>query len=225
VECWQSTISGACQHTQGHRKFFFWSSLKQDLFQTVWLSLEPPAPPAAPTHNLSNHFSGLRTPALNPGGPSVSLPQHQHWLGIGCTPSWECLSLRPRPTHTHTHTHTYLFGDFSGRIHQEQQDPEHTAGGGVMSRDKSLLSVWQLIPYLHPPPGSQVSCHCSVTKSCPTLCDPMDYSTPGFPVLLYLLEFTQTHIHQVGDAIQPSHPLSSPSLLALNLAQHQGLFQ
>ena len=49
----------ATDHMQGHRKFFFWSSLKQDLFQTVWLSLEPPAPPAAPTHNLSNHFSGL----------------------------------------------------------------------------------------------------------------------------------------------------------------------
>ena len=91
------------------------------------------------------------------------------------------------------------------------------------SRDKSLLSVWQLIPYLHPPPGSQVSCHCSVTKSCPTVCDPMDYSTPGFPVLHYLLEFAQTHIHRVGDAIQPSHPLSSPSLPAFNLSQHQCL--
>ena len=48
---------------------------------------------------------------------------------------------------------------------------------------------------------------CSVTKSCPALCDPMDCSTPGFPVLPYLLEFTQTCVHWVGDAIQPSHPL------------------
>ena len=57
------------------------------------------------------------------------------------------------------------------------------------------------------------------------LCDPMDCSTPGFPVRHFLPEFAQTHIHWVGDAIQPSHPLSSPSPLALNLSQHQGLFQ
>ena len=53
----------------------------------------------------------------------------------------------------------------------------------------------------------------SVAQSCLTLCDPMDHSTPGFPVHQQLLEFTQTHVHQVGDAIQPSHPLLSPSLL------------
>ena len=58
-----------------------------------------------------------------------------------------------------------------------------------------------------------------------TFCDPMDCSTPGFPVLYHLLEFTQTHVHQAGDAIQPSHPLLSPSPLAFNLSQHQGLFQ
>ena len=63
-----------------------------------------------------------------------------------------------------------------------------------------------------------------VTQWCPALCDPMDCSTPGFPVH-QLLELTQTHIHQVGDAIQPSHPLSSPSPLLFNLSQHQGLFQ
>ena len=66
---------------------------------------------------------------------------------------------------------------------------------------------------------------CSVTKLCLTLCDPMDCSTPGFPVLHYLLEFTQTHVPGVSNAIQPSHPLSSPSPPALNLSQHQGLFQ
>ena len=64
----------------------------------------------------------------------------------------------------------------------------------------------------------------SVTQLCPTLCDPMNYSTPGFPVH-QLLEFTQTHVHRVGDAIQPSHPLSSPSPPATNPSQHQGLFQ
>ena len=64
----------------------------------------------------------------------------------------------------------------------------------------------------------------SVTQSCPTLCDPMNCSTPGLPVDLQLLEFTQTHVHLVGDAIQPSHPLLSPSP-ALNPSQHQSLFQ
>ena len=58
-----------------------------------------------------------------------------------------------------------------------------------------------------------------------TLCDPLDCSLPGFPVLHHLPEFAQTHVHWVGDVIQPSHPLSSPSPPALNLSQHQGLFQ
>ena len=65
----------------------------------------------------------------------------------------------------------------------------------------------------------------SVTQSCLTLCDPMNRSTPGLPVHHQLPESTQTHVHWVGDAIQPSHPLSSPSLPAFNLSQHQGLFQ
>ena len=65
----------------------------------------------------------------------------------------------------------------------------------------------------------------SVTQSCPTLCDPMNHSTPGLPAHHQLLEFTQTHVHQVGDAIQPSHPLSSPSPPAPNPSQHQSLFQ
>ena len=64
----------------------------------------------------------------------------------------------------------------------------------------------------------------SVTQLCPTLCDPMNRSMPGFPVHDQLPEFTQTHVHRVGDAIQPSHPLSSPSP-APNPSQHQGLFR
>ena len=63
-------------------------------------------------------------------------------------------------------------------------------------------------------------CCCSVTKLCPTLCHPMDCSTPGFTVRHQLPEFAQTHVHRVGDAIQPSHPLSSPSPPALHLSQH-----
>ena len=65
----------------------------------------------------------------------------------------------------------------------------------------------------------------SVAQSCPTLCDPMNRSTPGLPVRHQLPEFTQTHVHQVGDAIQPSHPLSFPFPPAPNPSQHQGLFQ
>ena len=61
--------------------------------------------------------------------------------------------------------------------------------------------------------------------SCVQLCDPMDCSAPGFPFPQHLPEFAQTHVHWVGDAIQPSHLLSSPSLPAFNLSQHQGLFQ
>ena len=65
----------------------------------------------------------------------------------------------------------------------------------------------------------------SVTQSCLTLCDPMDYSTPGFPVHHQLPEFIQIYVHCVSDTIQPSHSLSSSSLPTFYLSQHQGLFQ
>ena len=64
-----------------------------------------------------------------------------------------------------------------------------------------------------------------VTQSCSTLCEPTNHSMPGLPVLHQLLEFIQTHVHWVNDAIQPSHPLLSPSPPVLNLSQHQGLFK
>ena len=76
-------------------------------------------------------------------------------------------------------------------------------------------------------PGREVKIphiHCSVVKSCLTLCKPMKWRTPGFPVLHYLLEFAQTHVHWVGDTIQTSPPLL-PTSSALSLFQHQGLFQ
>ena len=65
----------------------------------------------------------------------------------------------------------------------------------------------------------------SVAQSCLTLCDPMNHSMLGLPVHHQLPEFTQTHVHRVSDAIQPSHPLSSPSAPAPNPSQHQSLFQ
>ena len=70
-------------------------------------------------------------------------------------------------------------------------------------RSLPTYSLWQIY-------ANTDGC-CSVAKLCPTLCDPVDCSTPGFPVLHYLLESTQTHVHRVGDAIQPSHPLLSLS--------------
>ena len=77
---------------------------------------------------------------------------------------------------------------------------------------------------LGPGPRSSVQ-FSSVAQSCPTLCDLMSYSIPGFPVHHQLLELAQTHVHWVSDAIQPSHPLSSPSLPTFNLSHFQGLFQ
>ena len=86
-----------------------------------------------------------------------------------------------------------------------------------------LIIVFQVIPqeliYFN---SVQLS---SVTQSCPTLCDHMDCNTPGLPVHHQLPEFIQMHVHGVGDAIQPSHPLPSPSPPAFNLSQHQGLFK
>ena len=84
-----------------------------------------------------------------------------------------------------------------------------------------LKYIWLTILYYFQVSG-QFS---SVAQSCPTLCSPVDYSTSGLPVHHQLSEFTQTHVHWVGDAIQPSHPLLSPSPPALNLTQHQGLFK
>ena len=87
----------------------------------------------------------------------------------------------------------------------------------VLHKSTTQISKWNFNNFL-----VQFS---SVPQSCPTLCNPMNCSTPGLPVHHQLLEFTQTHVHRVGDAIQPSHPLSSPSPPAPNPSQHQGLFQ
>ena len=82
---------------------------------------------------------------------------------------------------------------------------------------KITLQLWQL--------KCTLCCCCSVTKSCPTPCNPMDCSTPAFPVHHQLPELAPTHVHWVSDAIQPSYPLSSPCPPAFNLSQHRGLFQ
>ena len=90
-------------------------------------------------------------------------------------------------------------------------------------KDRLGCCIHSLQLLQHSSTGRAYYC-CSVAQLCLTLCDLMDYSTPGFPVLHHLLEFAQTHVHWVSDAIQPSHPLSSPPP-ALDLSQCQGLFQ
>ena len=88
------------------------------------------------------------------------------------------------------------------------------------------FQIWILLyPLLSWMFATWANCCCSVTQSCAHLCDPMECSTSGFPALHYLPEFAQTHVHWVGDAIQPSHPLSPPFPPAFSLSYHQGLFQ
>ena len=100
--------------------------------------------------------------------------------------------------------------------------------------DQSICKTAHSFPYSLLPTGHVsdfpslhwiICCYCSVTKSCPTLCNLMGCSTPGFSILHYLPEIAQTHVHWVGYAIQPSHPLSSLSPPAFNPSQQQGLFQ
>ena len=91
-----------------------------------------------------------------------------------------------------------------------------------MATHSSILA--REIPQTEEPGGLQ-SQFSSVAQSCLTLCDLMNRSTPGLPVHHQLLEFTQTRVHRVGDAIQPSHPPLSPSPPAFNLSQHQSLFK
>ena len=124
--------------------------------------------------------------------------------------------------------HHWLDGRESEWTQELVMDREawHAAIHGV-AKSRTWLSNWtelnwSLLMYLN----LKSFCHCcSVTQLCLILCDPMDCSMPGFPVLHYLPEFTQIHVHGVGDTIQPSYPLSPPSPRALNLFQHQGLFQ
>ena len=96
----------------------------------------------------------------------------------------------------------------------------------VPVRDPVCLGTWAFCLYLETREKEKTFVQFSSdAQSCLTLCDPMNHSTPGLPVHYQLPEFTQTHIHRVSYAIQPSHPLSSPSPPAPNPSQHQSLFQ
>ena len=95
----------------------------------------------------------------------------------------------------------------------------------IIFRCVCLFRVFFSVLKMFSSPVSYQALFSSAAQLCPTLCNPMNHSMPGLPVHHQLLEFTQTHVHWVGDAIQPSHPLSSPSPPAPNPSQHQGLFK
>ena len=107
-----------------------------------------------------------------------------------------------------------------------QTSPSDSQTENLSYKDANIAALATYMqPTYHSPlqrPSVQFS---SATQSCPTLWDPMNHSTPGLPVHHQLPEFTQTHVHRVSDAIQPSHPLSSPSPPAPNPSQYQSLFQ
>ena len=105
------------------------------------------------------------------------------------------------------------------------QIPVQSSQMQLVKTPRETASSFQtrVLSNLHATVLAAVLIRCSVTQSCPTLGDPMDCSTPGLPVLHHFPELAPTHVHQVGDAIQPSRPLSSPSPLVFNLSKHQGL--
>ena len=121
----------------------------------------------------------------------------------------------------------WLLGLFLYRVEHRKTCLQQwdTPAGSLLGIQQKLCRIAVCFYKSKLSPGTNTVQFSSVTQSCPALCDPMDHSTPGFPVLHYLPEFVQTHVHRVGDAIQWSHPLSSPSPPAFKLAQHQGLFQ
>ena len=94
-----------------------------------------------------------------------------------------------------------------------------------LTKYPQIYKVHNINPIYHLQMKAQLVQFSSVAQSCLTLCNPITQSTPGLPVHHQLPEFTQTHVHRVGDAIQPAQPLSSPSPPAPNPSQHQGLFQ
>ena len=120
----------------------------------------------------------------------------------------------------------------SESAYQEIQYMIHGTKSGPMWRNQDTLKrnlcLWSLTVTINNLPmvgkdatWSKSVQFSSITQSCPTLCETMNRSTPGLPVYHQLPEFTQTHVHRVSDAIQPSHSLSSPSPLAPNPSQHQ----
>ena len=145
--------------------------------------------------------------------------------------------------HTHTHTQTYIYTHICIHIYKISNSREKWQRTIQRNFPFSFCTLynWAFFPFLdyitcYPknetlyyilikPFSSLLFQFSSVAQSCPTLCDPMNRSMPGLPVHHQFPEFTQTHVHWVGDAIQPSHPLLPPFPPALSPSQHQGLFK
>ena len=155
----------------------------------------------------------------------------------GANPKW-LVSLQEEEEapgmHTHAHMHTRMCTRTHTHIHRRKAMWGQSKSGAICQPKKKvqekphLPTPWSWTSSLQNWEKRNLHClttHSWITQSCPTLCDPMNHSTPGLPVHHRLPEFTQAHVHWVSDAIQPSPPLSSPSPPALNLSQHQGLFQ
>ena len=130
----------------------------------------------------------------------------------------QLLRAEPQPSHS---------GSYSEGCPASKDEPSASPAASASARPLKPLSVVSLVQEgcASQLLASVYLCCCSVTKPWPTLCDSVDCSMPGFPVRHYLPEFAQVHVHLVSDAIQPSHPLLSPSPPAFNLSQYQGLFQ
>ena len=119
-------------------------------------------------------------------------------------------------------THTLI------KTHAHSQTPFQANNNAYLTLEKTYWETLCCVCHLLVHNGNatlNISQFSSVAQSCPTLCNPMTCSTLSLPVHYQHPEFTQTHVHRVGDAIQPSHPLSSPSPHAPNPSQHQSLFQ
>ena len=172
-----------------------------------------------------------------------SLVGYSPWgCRVGHDWATECTSHTHSHTHTHTHTHTVLrvqpstlwfhVPPCTSRSFLKLEWPRSLTWLRVSScfispwyracyNNRNCLWNSKMPSFSYIRVGPQFS---SVAQSSPILCNPVDCSTPGLPVHHQLLGLTQTHVHRIGDAIQPSHPLSSPSPPAFNLSQHQGLF-
>ena len=149
-------------------------------------------------------------------------------MGFSRQEYWSGLSL-PSPTSGQIQ----VWSPHSATTKTEVQIPSGVMDIAIAKTSNSLDDVNYAKPYhsifshllTKLTPAFVFSQFSSVTQSCPTLCDPMNCSTPGLPVHHQLPELTQTHVHRVSDAIQPSHPLLSPSPPAPSPSQHQSLFQ
>ena len=163
-------------------------------------------------------------PILSP--TPTSLPIHPSGSSQCTSPEYRVLCIKPGLAIHFTYDIIHVSMSFSQIIPPSSSPTEskrlcYTSVSLLLSRIQGyryLLSKFHIYAFS----SVQFS---SVAQSCPTLCDPMNHSTPGLPVHHQLPEFTQTLVHRVSDAIQPSHPLLSPSPPAPNPSQHHGVFQ